>query len=150
MEITGPHTANQTGDWLWRCGWEATDHIHAVLSSWPVISIFQDPSIRIWLTGNLQQLLMWSKLSPHDCITWYKFLLCQDKALMLWWDRCLNVNSDCVEVWCVPSTTHMSCIHWSQKNVFGIRVFVTLFLEIPLYIWVFCRFVTTGKYRYVQ
>ena len=47
--------------------------------------------------------------------------------------RCLNVSSDYVEVWCVPCATHVPCIHRSRNKVFGMWMFVTLFLKL------FCR-----------
>ena len=45
----------------------------------------------------------------------------------------LYINDDYLEVWCVPSATHVSCIRRSQNKVFGIRVFVTLAFETYLY-----------------
>ena len=43
------------------------------------------------------------------------------------WDKCVNVNGDCVEVWCVPCATNGPCIHRSQHKVFVIRVFTAYF-----------------------
>jgi hypothetical protein len=45
-----------------------------------------------------------------------------------WWDICLNVNGDKMEVWCVPAAAHVSCIVRKQNIVLGITLFVTLFL----------------------
>jgi hypothetical protein len=36
-------------------------------------------------------------------------------------DKCLNVIGKYAEVWCVPSATHVSCIHRSQNEVLGIN-----------------------------
>ena len=48
-----------------------------------------------------------------------------------------NVKGDYVEVWCVPSATHMSCILCKiQTEVLGIRGLVTLFSKAPLYMYV--------------
>jgi len=45
------------------------------------------------------------------------------------WDKCLSVSGDYLEVWCVPSATHMLCIHSTQNTFLGARVFV-VFLEL--------------------
>jgi len=39
----------------------------------------------------------------------------------------LKFNSDFVDVWCVPSATHVQCKNRSQIKVLGISVFVILF-----------------------
>ena len=40
-----------------------------------------------------------------------------------------------MEVLCVPSATHMPCIHRSQNKVFSMTVFISLFsFGAPLYI----------------
>jgi len=41
----------------------------------------------------------------------------------------LNVNGDNLEVWCVPSVTHVSWTHGSYDEIGGKRVFVTRFSE---------------------
>ena len=38
----------------------------------------------------------------------------------------LNVNDDYVEVWCVPSATHVQCKQRSRNNVLDISAFVIL------------------------
>ena len=43
------------------------------------------------------------------------FLYIRIQALVSWRDKCLKVNGDYMEVWCVPSATHVPCIHWSQS-----------------------------------
>jgi len=39
----------------------------------------------------------------------------------------LNVGGDYVEVWCVPSTTHVPCVRRPQTKVIGIRVLLPYF-----------------------
>jgi len=52
------------------------------------------------------------------------------KALLPRWNEYLNVSRDYLGVWCVPSATHVACMHRSQNTVIAIRVVVTLFLEL--------------------
>jgi hypothetical protein len=54
------------------------------------------------------------------------------QALVLWVDKYLYVTGEYMEVWCVPSATHATCIHQSQNQVLGMRVFLTLFLASSL------------------
>jgi len=49
--------------------------------------------------------------------------------------KCINSNREYVEVWCVACATHVLYIRQIQNRVLGIRVFVTLSLEISLYYW---------------
>ena len=35
---------------------------------------------------------------------------------MPWWDKCLNVTGDYGEVRCIPSSTHVPCIHQRQPQ----------------------------------
>jgi len=39
-------------------------------------------------------------------------------------EKCLNINGDYVEVWCVPSATHVPCIPRSRNEVLDIKTFV--------------------------
>jgi hypothetical protein len=59
-------------------------------------------------------------------VIWYRFILRRDRALVARWERHIIVSGEWTQVWCVPSATHEPCIRWSQNQVFGIRVFVTL------------------------
>jgi len=43
------------------------------------------------------------------------FLYIRIQALVTRKDKCLNVNGDYMEVWCVPSATHVPCIQRSQS-----------------------------------
>ena len=51
------------------------------------------------------------------------------QALVAWWDMCLKVHNNSVQVWYVPSATHTPCVQWSYNKVLDISVFVTLFLK---------------------
>jgi len=53
-----------------------------------------------------------------------KFFCAWLETLVPLWSKCLKVNGDYLEVWCVPSATYLSCVHRSE-SVLGIRVFVT-------------------------
>jgi len=48
-------------------------------------------------------------------------------------DKGLNVSDDYVDIWCVPSATHVPCINESQNKVLGIGATVTLLSETSLY-----------------
>jgi hypothetical protein len=52
-------------------------------------------------------------------------------ALVPRWDKCLTVNGDYKEVWCVPSATHVPCSNQSQNKVLGSTVSAILFHETP-------------------
>jgi hypothetical protein len=59
--------------------------------------------------------------------------------LVAWQNKCLSVSSDHVEVWCVPSASHVPYRH----TVLSIRVVVTLFSEFydshPIVLILLCR-----------
>lgn len=40
------------------------------------------------------------------------------QALVSWWDECLIGNGDDVVVWCVPSVTHVICVHQDKNKSF--------------------------------
>ena len=68
----------------------------------------------------------------------HRFLLRWDKVLLPQCDRCLNVISNYAEVWCVPSATHVSCIHRRQNEVLGVRNTTPVFpLKFSKYIYIF-------------
>ena len=72
----------------------------------------------------LQQMLMWSKLSPLG----YRHPTAVSLALVPLWGKCRDGSGDYVQVWCVPSASHVACIDQSHSNI-QTWVFVTLFLE---------------------
>jgi hypothetical protein len=57
------------------------------------------------------------------------FFYARIQALMSLWDKCLDIDSDCVEFWCVPSATYVPCTDESQDMVLGIGVFLLVFLN---------------------
>ena len=59
--------------------------------------------------------------------TGYWFMLCWGTSLGAVVDQVFNVSGEHIEVWCVPSATHIPGIDQSQNKMFHIRVFVTLF-----------------------
>ena len=56
------------------------------------------------------------------------------QALVSWWAKCLNINGDYAEVWCVPSATIVPCTDWSQNKVTGIILFVTFLFKSLFYL----------------
>lgn len=63
--------------------------------------------------------------------SWHQFLYAGLQASILQWDRCLNVNGDYTEIWCVPFATNVPCTHQRLNKVLDIRLFVTLCFENP-------------------
>jgi len=59
------------------------------------------------------------------------------QALVLWWDKCLNVSGDHMEVWCAANVTQAPCIYQSQNK--GVRTlpyyvkFLCILLPVMLY-----------------
>jgi len=64
------------------------------------------------------------EVSCHILTTdsWHQFLLCPDTSLGPWWDKCLNYIGGCVEVWCIPSASHVPFRHLSYNKVLSISV----------------------------
>jgi hypothetical protein len=71
---------------------------------------------------------MWNKLSPRGPMHLMRISSTPVYKPFHGETASLNVSSDYVEVWCVPSATHMPCVHRSQNEVPIIVVLVTLFL----------------------
>jgi hypothetical protein len=92
-----------------------------------VFSMFLDPLRSIWLSIDLQQMPTWSKLWPRG----YRHMTPISSTLRhkQCWDKCLNVNGDYVEVWCVLSAS-MCHIYISQNKVLGHQSVCHLFLKI--------------------
>jgi len=73
------------------------------------------------------------KLSPpgYRHLTLISSMLDKIHSLVPQRYKCSNASGDCVEVWCVPSATHVPCTKPCQNISFSTsRVFATLFLEI--------------------
>ena len=58
-----------------------------------------------------------------------KFFYAGTQSLLSQWDKFLNVTTDYLEVWCVPSATRVPCKRRNQIEVLGIRAFVNLLVE---------------------
>jgi hypothetical protein len=102
--------------------WTLWTTLPTVSMSFPAISFSQGPLRSTWLESDLQQTPTLSKLSRpghrHDT----NFFCATIQTLLPQWDKCLYYG-DNVEVWCVPSATHVPYIH----QVIGFRVFVEWF-----------------------
>ena len=64
-----------------------------------------------------------SGLNTHNT----NFFCAELETLVPLWHKCLKVNGDYLEVWCVPSATYVSCVHRSESEVLGIGFFVIYF-----------------------
>jgi hypothetical protein len=83
----------------------------------PVIPIAFDPLRNTWMASDLQQTPTWSKLSsPGYKRVTRDFLHARIQTWAPRWNRYINVNGDYMEVWCVPSSAHISCVQWGQNN----------------------------------
>jgi hypothetical protein len=50
-----------------------------------------------------------------------------EQASVQWCDKCLNINDDCMQIWRVPTTTHVLCIDLGKNKVLDITMPATLF-----------------------
>ena len=120
------------GKCLLRYSWEFLDHPVALVSC-PVISIslgFLEKylaSRQFSVDGDVKAGVT-CQLLTRDTDFFYDMI----QALVLREDKYLYVNGEYMEVWCVPSATHVTCIHQSQNQVLGMRVLLTLFLASSL------------------
>jgi hypothetical protein len=134
--LLGPHTANWTCDLLHCCGWKVMDHLrysHDITSS--DLQLFgplkkHSAGKRYAAdTDVMQAVTTWLQTLDTDCF------YAEMQALVPEWDKCLSFIGDYVEVWCVPSATHVLCILWCQNKVLANRVFVTLFFLSSFVYW---------------
>lgn len=102
-----------TALWLGGCG----PVLPAVPISRSVISISLDPSRSTWLANDSQQTPTWSKRLPPG--TWHLIPIFSTPGHRIWcWGgKGLRVNNDYVEVWYVPSATHVTCVCRSQNKL---------------------------------
>lgn len=103
------------------------------MSSWqyePSISISLDPIRSIWLANNLQQTCVWSKLSPHGYKHLTQISSTQGNKHFYHRDKCINVSVDYLEVWLVPSATHVPYICKTQNKLVNIRLLPN-YLKLP-------------------
>jgi len=56
------------------------------------------------------------------------------QALVSRWAKCLNVNGDYAEVWCVPSAKLVPRTDQCENKVAGIALFVTFLFESLCYL----------------
>jgi hypothetical protein len=125
-------TDSRAWECLLRCSWEFLDHLGALVSC-PVISISlglleKYLASRQFSVDGDGKAGVTCQLQTHDTSFFYNMI----QALVLWEDKSLYVNGEYMEVWCVPSATHVTYIHQSQNQVLGMRVFLTLFLASSL------------------
>jgi hypothetical protein len=66
----------------------------------------------------------WHKSSCHLLGT--DFFYARIQSWVPQWDSCLNANSSFVEVWCVPSATHVPCMCQGQSRVLGFILFISM------------------------
>ena len=86
----------------------------------PVISTSLDSLRSTWLARNWTHMLMWNNL-PLDT----NFFSAVMEALVPQWTKCLEVNSDYMEVWYIPCATHggfmcTMCNTW-QSDVYHVQ-----------------------------
>lgn len=117
IKCTGSIAATWPCDWLRRCWWEVMDHIpdHAC-------SDFHR-------FGSMKKHLAGKQFAPDADVMlpvtfWYRNW--RSGATV---GKCLNVSSDCLVVWCVPSAIRVSCIRRSQKE-FSASEYYYLTLEL--------------------
>jgi hypothetical protein len=118
MITPDPLSANRTCDWLRPNGWEIMDHptyspnhvpsdFHFL---WPLKKhlagkrFVTGPELKKVVTSYLQTL----DIDPFDT---------RIQALVPRRDKCLNVNCECVEVWCVPCAAYVPYVRSSQYNI---------------------------------
>ena len=101
------------------------------------------------LARDLQQTLTWNKLSlGYGPMTLYCAAM---HALVQRCNTCwgINVCDDYVEVWCLPSDTHIPYVNRKQNESHGFRVFVTLTSESALFMFIVCVCVSVCVCVYV-
>ena len=94
IEITGPHTANQTCDRRSRWHWDVTDH---PLSLWCCFALGH-----FHLSGSHKD-HMAGKWFAADVNVKQAVTGCLHMLNNLFQGWCLNISCECVEVWCLPS-----------------------------------------------
>jgi hypothetical protein len=132
IEITGPYAANRTWKLLQHCGWEVMDHATYI----PELAPRDFQLLGPIKEARDQQAICDRHLRTASCHllptdTWYRLLYAGTQILLPWRNKCLNANDDYVEVWCVPSATHVPYICRSQYKVPDIKAFVTLYFNRP-------------------
>jgi hypothetical protein len=114
-------------------GWEVMSSFHYIWTSHRVFTIFLDPSRSTWLASKLQQTPAWtSSILIFGTDALYDGIV----ALASQMDKCLNVNDDSVEVWCVPSNTRCHVLMEVRMKFSVSRGFIVF--KTPLYFHFTC------------
>ena len=132
VEITGPHAASWTWKWSGTAAVRLWTTLPTVPNSRSMIFYSLDPQRSTWPARNLQHThLLTASCHLLPTVTWYRLFYAGTQNLLPWRKKkCLNANGDYLEVWCVPSATHVSYICRSQNKDPDIRVLVSLFLNL--------------------
>jgi len=93
-----------------------------VLIPRPVISVPLDPLLSTWSKSKLQQTPTLSKVTLDT-----DFFHAKIPRFVPRCNKCLNVSSDYVKVWCVTSATHAQCTPRSKKTIREITMLPHLF-----------------------
>ena len=128
-----PDTANRTCYWQRRYGYDVMYHIPCSLDLIPVsTSVWTPWEIPAWqaICNRRRREASWHLQDTHTLGT--DFFSAGMQALVSQWDKCLNVNSDHVAVWRVPSDTFVPHTHRCHNRVLGVRVSSALFFLTPL------------------
>jgi hypothetical protein len=107
------------------CGQNTDVRARVWITVWYLqISLSLDPSRSTFFASDLQQMPAWGKLSPPSWLQTLRcsFLYSGTQTLVPQRDRCLNVNGDCMEVLCVPSTADEMYGCGCQNKLIVIRV----------------------------
>jgi hypothetical protein len=65
-------------------------------------------------------------------------------ALVPLWDRCRDGSGDYIEVWCVPSASHVSCIDQSHSNI------LTWVCLLPYFFKVLCMYIAVLEGEFID
>jgi hypothetical protein len=104
-KIVEPLAANWICGWLRNYDWEVM-----VYHSYSRNLASLEPVRKIgWQTIGKRRR---RRASCHPLAIHINFFYADEHASAPRRDKCSNVNGDCVEVWCVPSATHVPCIHY--------------------------------------
>jgi len=115
LDITEPHTANQTCDWQWHCSWDVMDHPpcspYLMPSNFCLFEPLKKHLAGKWFTTDSEM---------KQGVTGYRRLtlipsMPRYKALVSLQDKSLNVNGDYFVLWCVPPVTHPRALYISKS-----------------------------------
>jgi hypothetical protein len=110
MEITGPHVASWTFDWLRRCSCEFMDCPPYRPDLGPHYFHLLEPLRSTWPGNTWQREASWRLLGTW---TWHSLLLRQDTHLGVTVGQMVRYQWLLCEGWYVPSATNVSGLYWS-------------------------------------